>query len=138
MAIYLIQCRRCGLQYVGETRQPLHNQMNCHCFNIAHGRTNKSSVAAHFTSEGHTETDLSVMIIDRCWKEDTTLRKIRESRWIRTLDTALPSGMNYRTNCLFSPPALLTFPAKLCPAYRLLQNKETYKIMVMYASINFA
>ena len=86
--IYLIQCRRCGLQYVGETGQPLHNQMNGHCFNIAHGCINESPVAAHFTSEHHTEIDMSVMIIDRCWREDAILRKIRESRWIRTLDAA--------------------------------------------------
>ena len=98
--IYLIQCRRCGLQYVGETGQPLHSRMNSHRFNISHGRIDESPVAAHFTSEGHTETDLSVMIIDRCWKEDTILRKIRESRWIRTLETSWPSGMNQRTDGL--------------------------------------
>ena len=61
--ICLIQCRRCGLQYVGETGQP---RMNSHCFNIAHGRIDESPLAAHFTSEGHTEADLSVIIIDRC------------------------------------------------------------------------
>ena len=100
--IYLIQCRRCGLQYVGETGQPLHSRMNSHRFNISHGRIDESPVAAHFTSEGHTDTDtnLSVMIIDRCWKEDTILRKISESRWIRTLETFWPSGMNQRTDGL--------------------------------------
>ena len=100
--IYLIHCRRCGLQYVGETGQPLHNRMNGHRFNIAHGRINESPVAAHFTSEGHgeSESDPSVMILDRCWKEDTILRKIRGSIWVRTLDTAWPSEMNYRTDGL--------------------------------------
>ena len=29
--------------------------------------------------------NLSVMIIDKCWKDDAILRKIRESRWIRSL-----------------------------------------------------
>ena len=32
--IYLIQCRRCGLQYMGETGQPLHNWMNGHIVSI--------------------------------------------------------------------------------------------------------
>ena len=36
--IYLIQCRRCGLQYVGETGQPLHYRMNGHRFDISHGQ----------------------------------------------------------------------------------------------------
>ena len=98
--IYLIQCRRCGLQYVGETGQPLHYRMNGHRFDISHGRIDESPVAAHFNSEGHSETDLSVMVIDVCWKKDTILRKIRESRWIRTLDTSWPSGMNLRIDGL--------------------------------------
>ena len=85
---------------MGETGQPLHNQMNGHCFNIAPGRINESSVAAHYTSEGHTEIDMLVMIIDRCWREDAILGKIKESSWIRMLDTAWPSGMNYRTDSL--------------------------------------
>ena len=49
--IYLIQCRRCGLQYVGETGQPLHSRMNSHRFDIAHGHIDESPVAAHFTSD---------------------------------------------------------------------------------------
>ena len=51
--IYLITCRRCGLQYVGETGQPLHIQINNHCFNIAHQRTEDSPVAEHFTNGEH-------------------------------------------------------------------------------------
>ena len=97
---YLIQCRRCGLQYVGETGQPLHSQMNSYRFNIARGRINDSPVAAHFTSEGHTKAELSVIKIDRCCKKDTILRKIRESRWIKTLKTFCPSGMIQRTDGL--------------------------------------
>ena len=88
---YLIQSRRCVLQCVGETGQPLHSRMNNHRFNIAHGRIDESPAEAHFTSEGHTEADLLVIIIDRCWNKDTILRKIRESRWIRTLKTSWPS-----------------------------------------------
>ena len=55
---------------------------------IVHSRTDESPVAAHFTSKGHTEADSSVMIIDRCLKDDAILRKIRESRWIRSLKTS--------------------------------------------------
>ena len=82
--IYLIQCRRCGLQYEGD---PLHYRMNGHRFDIVHCQTDVSSVVAHFTSEGHPETDLLVIIIDICWKEDTILRKFKESRWIKMLVT---------------------------------------------------
>ena len=63
--IYLIECRRCGLQYVGESGQPLHKRMNGHRFDITHGRIEESPVAAHFRSAGHSEADLLVCAIDR-------------------------------------------------------------------------
>ena len=85
---------------MGETGQPLHYRMNGHRFDITHGRIHESPVAAHFNSAGHDERDLSVMVIDVCWRRDAILRKIRESRWIRTLDTSWPSGMNLRTDGL--------------------------------------
>ena len=91
--IYLIHCRRFGLQYVGETRQALHYRTNSHRFNITHSRIDESPMAAHFNSEGHTMADLN-----KRWKEYTTLKKIRESRWIRTLKTSWSSGMNLKTD----------------------------------------
>ena len=65
--VYLIECRRYGLQYVGEPGQPLHKRMNSHSYDITHGRIEESPVAAHFTSDGHSESDLSVCVIDRLW-----------------------------------------------------------------------
>ena len=44
--IYLKHCRRCGLQYVGETGQPLHSQINSHHFNISHSHIDESPVEA--------------------------------------------------------------------------------------------
>ena len=41
---------------------------------------------------------MSVMVIDGLTKCDPTLRKIRESHWIRTLATASPQGMNLRVD----------------------------------------
>ena len=98
--IYLIECRRCGLQYVGETGQPLHCRMNGYRFDIVHGRVEESPVAAHFYSSGHTEADVTIMAIDKLCRNDVILRKIRESRWIRTLGSSWPKGMNLRTDGL--------------------------------------
>ena len=100
--IYLITCRRCGLQYVGETGHPLHGRINGHRFNIAHRRTEESPVAAHFNGEGHSQADMVVAVIDQLYSRDPCLRKIRESRWIRTLGTSHPSGMNLRVDSLWN------------------------------------
>ena len=75
-------------------------KMNSHRFDVTHGRNEDSPVAAHFRSDGHSESDLLLCVIDRLWTEDTIRRKNEESRWIRTLGTLLPRGMNLRSDAL--------------------------------------
>ena len=98
--IYLITCMRCGLQYVGETGQPLHLRVNGHRHNITHRNIDKSPVAEHFNSGAHMVSDMAVMATDFVCSHDECLRKIRESRWFRTLGTLSPLGMNLRVNGL--------------------------------------
>ena len=100
--VYLITCRRCGQQYVGETGQPLHCRINSHRSDIKQRRTEKSPVAEHFNGEGHTLVDMTVVAIDQLYSHDSCLRKIRESRWIRTLGTSHPFGMNLRVDSLWN------------------------------------
>ena len=59
-----------------------------------------SPVAAHFNIDAHCQEDMTVMVIDQVYSHDSCLRKIRESRWIRTLGTASPLGMNLRVDSL--------------------------------------
>ena len=59
-----------------------------------HGEMEKSPVAEHFNSEGHTLADMTVMAINKIHSHDSCLHKIQESRWIRTLGASYPSGMN--------------------------------------------
>ena len=92
--VYLIGCR--WIRDVGESGKPLHKRTNSHCYDVIHGRNEKSPVTAHFKSDGHFESDLSVCV----WTEDTIRRKNWESRWIRTLGTLSPRGMNLRSDAL--------------------------------------
>ena len=62
--IDLITCRRCGQHYVGVTGQHLHCRINSHRYDIAHGRTEDSPMAAHFNTDGHSQADMTVMVID--------------------------------------------------------------------------
>ena len=39
--VYVIQCRRCAMQYVGETKNPLHIRLNGHCSDITHRHLEK-------------------------------------------------------------------------------------------------
>ena len=97
--IYMIQCKRCGQQYVGESGQALHGIQNSHQADIVHKRIDGKPVATHFNA-GHLIEDMSVMVIE-LWKDDPVLRKIRENRWISTLDAANLSRMSRSTDNLW-------------------------------------
>ena len=93
--IYLITCRRCGQQYLGEMGWPLHYRMNGHGSDIMHRRTKVSPVAAHFSNDSHSQADMTVIVIDQMYNHDPFLHMTWESRWIRTLRTLSPlEGMN--------------------------------------------
>ena len=63
--IYLIDCRKCQKQYVGETQNPLHIRLNGHRNDITHKRTEKP-VASHFNSQGHSLDDLRIQSLKLC------------------------------------------------------------------------
>ena len=127
--IYIITCRRCSTQYVGETGQQLHCRLNNHHYDITHQRTKDSPVAEHFNSLAHLEADRVVMVIHQLQNYKPCLCKIREGRWIRTLRTSAPLGMNLRASdpCLplsvdlwiIVPPELVNRPSRLRSNIRL-------------------
>ena len=75
-------------------------RINGHRLDITHRKTEESPVAEHFNSGTHEESDMAVMAIEFAQSCDTCLWKIRESRWIRTLGTSFPLGMNLRVDGL--------------------------------------
>ena len=96
--IYLITCRKCGIQYVGEMGQSLRKRMNNH-----RNRLKKLScqyLYQHFNSDGHTEDDISIVPIEEV--KLTPADKIslrakrleREDFWYRELCTIYPYGLN--------------------------------------------
>ena len=91
--VYLIQCNKCGKQYVGETENTLHLRMNGHQSDYNCKLPNKP-VAVHFNSVGHTFNDLSITVIEQLWRDNVAHRKSRESYWIHTLRSLTPQGMN--------------------------------------------
>ena len=83
--IYLITCRKCGIQYVGETGKRLNNHRN---------RLKKLScqyLYQHFNSDGHTEDDISIVPIEEVKLTPTdkislsAKRLEREDFWYREL-----------------------------------------------------
>ena len=92
--IYLIECKRCKMQYVGQTNQQVSKRMNSHRFDIKNydSQGYASNVASHFNLDSHSMTDFSFLSIDVVSNEMTRLCK--ETYWIHKLDTLHPKGMN--------------------------------------------
>ena len=92
--IYLITCKRCNSQYVGQTKQPVSKRMNSHRFDINNfsDPAFSSMVAGHFNLQDHCLKDFSFMPVDVV-KNDID-RLCKETVWIHKLKTHNPSGLN--------------------------------------------
>ena len=94
--VYLIECKKCPEQYVGSTKNALHIRLNGHRYDIGNMKIQKP-VAEHFNRRGHSMEDLTIMVIEKIPKRDVQTRRGREKherKWIGTLHTLDPLGMN--------------------------------------------
>ena len=94
----LISCKKCGIQYVGETSQALRSRMNNH-----RQRLNKMCdlfLYQHFCSNDHSEDDIAIMPIEEVSLEEgeclslASKRLQREEYWYKELATIYPYGLN--------------------------------------------
>ena len=82
--VYLMECRVCGVQYVGSTCTPFRTRFNNY----------KAEFFRHFTGGAHGGflKDVSVIIIDRLNGNG----RQRESFWQYKLETFAPQGLNIK------------------------------------------
>ena len=91
--VYLIECTKCSIQYVGETENALRVRLTGHRSDIKHKRIEKP-VAKHFNQVDHSINDLAIMVIEMIHKDDTEYRRRKESHWIETIRSLTPDGLN--------------------------------------------
>ena len=95
--IYLLTCKCCGKQYVGETTDEFRLRWNNYKSNDRKNARNEACTQEHlfehFKSEGHSGFlgNVSITLIDKTDGKDP---KRRENYWIRTLKTYAPFGLN--------------------------------------------
>ena len=96
--IYLISCRKCAVQYVGETSQTPRCRFNNH-------RSRLKQLCGlylyhHFSSDIYTLDDISIMPIEEIVLEPSDVISLpskslqREEYWYRELCTVYPYGLN--------------------------------------------
>ena len=101
--IYLITCKKCGIQYVGQTSMPLKQRMWKYRNRITTTNPPRlTEVEAHFRAENDHDglSDFEIMPICRRGNpsgekvEGEYRRQQMEDFFIRTLDTLTPKGLN--------------------------------------------
>ena len=120
--IYVVTCKLCDMQYVGETERPVRNRFLEHRrATINHDETN--AVAKHFMTHHQNTTitrsyvPISISPIEQInnqgTREENKLKRLdREYFWIDTLGTEIPYGMNEDriiTKKLSRPASIIPF-----------------------------
>ena len=90
--IYVISCKKCKMQYVGQTQQKCSVRMNSHRFDIRNHPNSYTNVSEHFNSENHSILDFSFMPIENI--NNNWQRLMKETKWMYKLGTISPDGMN--------------------------------------------
>ena len=90
--IYMLECKRCGNRYIGETGRMMKARLSDH-----RGYINNQVIAVttgdHFNLPGHSLADLQLIILEQAKKEDETYKKEREKYFINKFNTFY-GGMN--------------------------------------------
>lgn len=87
--VYMIQCAKCRTRYVGETGRKIRDRIGQHLRSICGNRGGQ--LAAHFSSQCRTD-HLTFLCIDG--SPNPARRRAKEAKWIRTLKTLQPTGLN--------------------------------------------
>ena len=97
--VYCITCKKCGKQYVGQTKNSLKERFQAHFYLIRHKKTDHE-VARHFNTGSHRGIDdvqihILTLINNDVKKEETKGIRLRtEFDWIHRLRTQIPLGLN--------------------------------------------
>lgn len=90
--IYLITCKQCGAQYVGETGNTVLVRMTQHKYNILKGQQKNTYLVQHFLQHGWESFRVTVLQANPQWS--VPQRKRAERIWINKLGTIYPQGLN--------------------------------------------
>ena len=95
--VYVIECSKCTREYLGETENSLHTELNGHQLDIQN-ICQENLIAKSFNFTGHSLEELSIFAIEKMHvhvhREDSNLQKTKESYWNQTLQLLTPEGLN--------------------------------------------
>ena len=84
--IYLLNCKKCSQQYIGETKRMLKERFSEHKTYVNTNNKSKST-GIHFNEKGHRVSDMEISIIEKVFNKDPRYRKQREKFYIQKFNT---------------------------------------------------
>lgn len=111
--VYVIQCSKCKIQYVGETGQTLRQRASNHKYSTK-TKNDKHILYNHYRQKGHNMTFIAVEKLDNEANKLTRLKT--ERNWIEKLDTYAPKGLNMRRDSILNnnrTPFIHTYHPKI-------------------------
>ena len=96
--IYLIECKRCHLQYIGETKRQLSERFGEHRQSILNYQqlSTTTPVSLHLNQAGHSINDVRLIPIELICSKRDSVRKAREVHIINKTRTLHPFAINKR------------------------------------------
>ena len=94
--IYLIQCKKCHSQYIGETKRKLNERFGERRRSILnhHQLLNPTPVLLHFNQPGHSINDVQLIPLELIRSKRDSVRKARGAHLINKAKTLHPLGIN--------------------------------------------
>ena len=89
---YLLGCRKCPQQYIGETERAMKERFQEHRNYVSTNNQSKTT-GVHFNSKGHTISDMEITIVEKVFNQDPRFRKEREKFYIQKFNTRY-KGLN--------------------------------------------
>ena len=93
--IYMLGCKRCPQQYVGESERSLKERVLEYKGYVSNNILTKAT-GAHFNQKGHSVNDMEITIIEKIFNQDPQFRKQREKMFINKFNTRY-KGINRNT-----------------------------------------
>ena len=88
--VYVMKCRGCGEEYIGETGNPLRQRVTIHNQQIRDPKTRMLKVSEHIANCAHAlNPKYNIFPFYKMYSESTTLRRAKEKLFINTLKLQL-------------------------------------------------
>ena len=106
--IYLMECKRCNIQYIGKSEPPFNCRLKTHRYDANHPKQDTIQACKHYSNTDHNfNRDAQFTIIEQIndkTKSNTQKAKVllqRENFWITELKTLTPYGFNQELNIVW-------------------------------------